>query len=294
MVSRDHGLPARRVRHAASPPARRSPISPRRSGAAWRRRRSRPRSTATSSTSSETADRRRAGAHHHRRHRRGARRPSPLDRPRPGPGGARLWPGARYAIGPAIADGFYYDFELPGGAHFTEDDLARIEAEMREIVAEAQPFVREEHTIRRGPRALRRPALQARDHRGRRRGGRRRSTRSSRRETGGGAGRRQRLPQRAGLRRPLPRPARALDRPARPLQADAGRRRLLARRRAPAAAAADLRDGVGVRQGARGPSAPPRGGRAARPPPARRRARPVLLPARDRLGAGGLPSRRAA
>jgi threonyl-tRNA synthetase len=62
----------------------------------------------------------------------------------------RLWPGARYAIGPAIADGFYYDFELPGGAHFSEDDLARIEAEMRAIVAEAQPFVREEHTISEG------------------------------------------------------------------------------------------------------------------------------------------------
>src|SRR4051812_5198694 len=27
-----------------------------------------------------------------------------------------LWPGAKYAIGPAIEDGFYYDFDLPGGA----------------------------------------------------------------------------------------------------------------------------------------------------------------------------------
>ena len=35
-----------------------------------------------------------------------------------------LWPGAKYAIGPAIEDGFYYDFDLPGGAHFSEDDLA--------------------------------------------------------------------------------------------------------------------------------------------------------------------------
>jgi len=55
-----------------------------------------------------------------------------------------LFPGAKYAIGPAITDGFYYDFELPGGAHFTEDDLERIEARMREIVAADQPFVREE------------------------------------------------------------------------------------------------------------------------------------------------------
>jgi threonyl-tRNA synthetase len=58
-----------------------------------------------------------------------------------------LWPGARYAIGPPIEDGFYYDFELPGGAHFTEDDLGRIEARMRQIVAEGQPFVREEHSV---------------------------------------------------------------------------------------------------------------------------------------------------
>ncbi|MGH8984027.1 MAG: threonine--tRNA ligase [Acidimicrobiia bacterium] len=55
-----------------------------------------------------------------------------------------LFPGAKYAIGPAIADGFYYDFELPGGAHFTEDDLERIEARMREIVAADQSFEREE------------------------------------------------------------------------------------------------------------------------------------------------------
>jgi threonyl-tRNA synthetase len=53
-----------------------------------------------------------------------------------------LWPGARYAIGPAIEDGFYYDFELPES--LAPDDLERIEARMREIVAKAQPFVREE------------------------------------------------------------------------------------------------------------------------------------------------------
>ncbi|MGD0945303.1 MAG: threonine--tRNA ligase [Acidimicrobiales bacterium] len=62
----------------------------------------------------------------------------------------RLWPGARYAIGPAIVDGFYYDFELPHGARFSDDDLGRIETEMRAIMAESQPFVREEHTISEG------------------------------------------------------------------------------------------------------------------------------------------------
>jgi threonyl-tRNA synthetase len=55
-----------------------------------------------------------------------------------------LFPGARYAIGPAIADGFYYDFELPDGARFSESDLERIEGRMREIVAADQPFVRDE------------------------------------------------------------------------------------------------------------------------------------------------------
>ena len=61
-----------------------------------------------------------------------------------------LWPGAHYAIGPAIADGFYYDFELPGGATFSDDDLERIEEKMRAIMAEDQPFVREEHTVDEG------------------------------------------------------------------------------------------------------------------------------------------------
>jgi len=57
-----------------------------------------------------------------------------------------LWPGAKFAIGPSIEDGFYYDFELPGGARFSDDDLERIEARMREIVAERQPFEREQHS----------------------------------------------------------------------------------------------------------------------------------------------------
>ena len=55
-----------------------------------------------------------------------------------------LIPGAEYAIGPAIEDGFYYDFALPGGRHFTDADLADIEARMREIVAADEPFVRDE------------------------------------------------------------------------------------------------------------------------------------------------------
>ncbi len=55
-----------------------------------------------------------------------------------------LWPGATFAIGPPIDDGFYYDFELPDGGTFTDEDLERIEAKMREIVKARQPFVRSE------------------------------------------------------------------------------------------------------------------------------------------------------
>ena len=62
----------------------------------------------------------------------------------------KLWPGTRFAIGPAIADGFYYDFDLPGGMHFSDADLERIDATMREIISEDQPFEREEHSIEAG------------------------------------------------------------------------------------------------------------------------------------------------
>ena len=56
----------------------------------------------------------------------------------------QLFPGAKFSIGPAISDGFYYDFELPGGRTFSETDLADIEARMRDIIKANQPFVRDE------------------------------------------------------------------------------------------------------------------------------------------------------
>ncbi len=55
-----------------------------------------------------------------------------------------LFPGAKFSIGPAIEDGFYYDFDLPGGRTFSETDLAAISDKMREIVKADQPFVRSE------------------------------------------------------------------------------------------------------------------------------------------------------
>lgn len=56
----------------------------------------------------------------------------------------QLFPGAKFSIGPAIEDGFYYDFDLPDGRTFSEDDLAAVEARMREIIKANQPFERSE------------------------------------------------------------------------------------------------------------------------------------------------------
>jgi threonyl-tRNA synthetase len=53
-----------------------------------------------------------------------------------------IFPDARFGIGPATRDGFYYDFELPRS--LTTDDLPIIEARMKEIVAANLPFTRED------------------------------------------------------------------------------------------------------------------------------------------------------
>ena len=52
----------------------------------------------------------------------------------------RLYPQAKLAIGPSIADGFYYDIDIEGG--FTPEDLEKIEAEMKKIIKEALPLKR--------------------------------------------------------------------------------------------------------------------------------------------------------
>jgi len=54
----------------------------------------------------------------------------------------RLFPDAKVAIGPAIEDGFYYDFDVE--TPFTEKDLENIEKEMKKIIKENIPVVREE------------------------------------------------------------------------------------------------------------------------------------------------------
>jgi threonyl-tRNA synthetase len=54
-----------------------------------------------------------------------------------------MFPGqAKFAIGPAIEDGFYYDFDLPRA--LTPEDLTKLEARMRELIRADQPFTRRE------------------------------------------------------------------------------------------------------------------------------------------------------
>ncbi len=52
------------------------------------------------------------------------------------------FPGGKVAIGPAIEDGFYYDFDLP--RTITPEDLVEIEQRMREIIKGKYPFQRRE------------------------------------------------------------------------------------------------------------------------------------------------------
>ena len=52
----------------------------------------------------------------------------------------------KFGVGPAIEDGFYYDMDLDD-RHLSDDDLAKIEAEMRKILAEKQDFAASEMTI---------------------------------------------------------------------------------------------------------------------------------------------------
>ena len=60
----------------------------------------------------------------------------------------QLFPGAKFSVGPAIEDGFYYDFDLPEGRTFSETDLVAITSRMKEIVSANQPFTRSEVSAR--------------------------------------------------------------------------------------------------------------------------------------------------
>jgi threonyl-tRNA synthetase len=54
-----------------------------------------------------------------------------------------LYPGAKLGIGPAIEDGFYYDFDIPNTT-LTLEDLPKIEEKMQEIIKKDEPFERQE------------------------------------------------------------------------------------------------------------------------------------------------------
>ncbi|MCW3007118.1 MAG: threonine--tRNA ligase [Solirubrobacterales bacterium] len=55
-----------------------------------------------------------------------------------------LYPGVKISIGPAIEDGFYYDFDFPDGVSISDADFPAIERKMAEHIKAAEPFVRED------------------------------------------------------------------------------------------------------------------------------------------------------
>ena len=145
-----------------------------------------------------------------------------------------LWPGTQVTIGPVIENGFYYDFFR--NEPFTPEDFPAIEKRMREIIARDKPFTKTRRLARRGQELLREEG----------RGVQGRTDRRDSRRSGDQA------LQPGRVDRPLPRPAHDLDRQdRRRVQADEGRRRLLARRFQPADAVAHLRDRLCEEGGAR-------------------------------------------
>lgn len=58
----------------------------------------------------------------------------------------RLWSEARFGVGPVVENGFYYDIAIPG-ATISEADFPKIEAEMKKIISEGQPFERSEKPV---------------------------------------------------------------------------------------------------------------------------------------------------
>ncbi len=163
----------------------------------------------------------------------------------------RLHPGVKIAIGPPIADGFYYDFEFP--EPISESDLEAIEEEIRREIAEGREWTREELSPRRGDRALRGGVAAVQGRARPRRGGRHLALHAGR------------------LHRPLPRPAPPERRADQGRQADEPRGRVLARRRAQHAADADLRHRLLLAGRPRRAPRAARAGARARPPPARPR-----------------------
>ncbi|HWT56036.1 MAG TPA: threonine--tRNA ligase [Candidatus Microsaccharimonas sp.] len=59
----------------------------------------------------------------------------------------RLWPGVKFGIGPVVENGFYYDVDLGPDTKISEDDFAKIEAEMKAVIADNAPFERFEKPV---------------------------------------------------------------------------------------------------------------------------------------------------
>ena len=156
----------------------------------------------------------------------------------------QLFPGAKFAIGPAIEDGFYYDFELPDGRTFTEDDLDRDRGrDARDH--EGRPAVRAGRGARRRSARSCSPTspTSARSSSASHRRPTRTLTRSTpARSAGETISVYRNTPEFVDLCRGPHVPS---HRQARPLQADEGGRRLLARQREAADAAAHLRHRLG-------------------------------------------------
>ena len=58
----------------------------------------------------------------------------------------RIWPEAKFGVGPVIENGFYYDIDL-GDVKISESDFGRIEKEMKKIIKQNYTFDRSEMTI---------------------------------------------------------------------------------------------------------------------------------------------------
>ena len=61
----------------------------------------------------------------------------------------RLWPGAKFGVGPVVENGFYYDIDIDD-VKISEDDFKKIESEMCKVIADDYPFERSEKSIDEG------------------------------------------------------------------------------------------------------------------------------------------------
>ena len=209
----------------------------------------------------------------------------------------QAFPEAKLGIGPPVENGFYYDFQVDRG--FTPDDLKSIESRMRDIVKQGQRFVRREVTDAQARAELARASrfkLELIGIKGSVGGQGAGADDEAATEVGAAAwltiyDNVDAQNRRAALEGPVPRPARPVHQAHPGVQADAQQRAAYWRgsEKNP-----QLQRIYGTAWESRAAQDDYlkmlRGGRAARPPQARRGTRPVLLPRGDRLRARRLPS----